>query len=100
MRTIQNYIAGQMVPPITNQYFDRVNPATGQVNVRVPDSDERDVEAAVSAAKQAFPSWSATPVTERCRLMLALADRIDDQFESLALMECEDTGKPLSRAKA
>jgi len=100
MRTIQNYINGRMVPPVSNEYFDRVNPATGLKNVQVPDSDARDVEVAVAAAKQAFPSWAATPVAERCRLLMALADRIDAELESLALMECEDTGKPLSRAKA
>lgn len=100
MRTIQNYINGRMVPPISHQHFDRVNPATGHPNVRVPDSDERDVESAVSAAKQAFPAWAAAPAAERCRLMMKLADRIETELEPLALMECEDTGKPLTRCKA
>lgn len=99
MRTIQNFIAGRLVPPASGQYFDRDNPATGLANVRVPDSDERDVAAAVQAARDAFPSWAATPAAERCRLMLALADRVDADLDRLALLECEDTGKPLQRAR-
>ena len=56
MRTIHNLIGGASVPPASGLYFERVNPATGQASVLVPDSDERDVNNAVTAARAAFPA--------------------------------------------
>jgi aminomuconate-semialdehyde/2-hydroxymuconate-6-semialdehyde dehydrogenase len=100
MRTIQNYIDGRLVPPASESWFERVNPATGRPNVRVPDSDARDVDAAVAAAGRAFPAWAGTPAAERCRLLTALADRISADLDLLATLESEDTGKPLHKAKA
>jgi len=100
MRTIQNYIDGRLVPPVSQTWFDRVNPATGVPNVRVPDSDGRDVDAAVVAARRAFPEWASLPAAERCRLLSALADRITADLDCLAQWESEDTGKPLHKAKA
>ena len=100
MQTISNFIDGQLVPPAGGQYFDKINPATGEAIARVPDSDERDVESAVAAAMKAFPAWSALPAAERCRYMLALAERVDANFDWLAEAETNDTGKPLRLSKA
>ena len=58
MLTIQNFIEGRYVDAASGQSFEKTDPATGQVVARVPDGDERDVEAAVAAAVQAFPRWS------------------------------------------
>src|SRR5262249_39167187 len=80
------------------QYLDDSDPATGQVHARVADSDGRDVEQAVEAAAQAFPSWSRTPAAERSRLLLAIAQRIDDNLERLAHAEFTGTGQPLRLA--
>jgi aminomuconate-semialdehyde/2-hydroxymuconate-6-semialdehyde dehydrogenase len=99
MRTIHNFIGGESVPPVSGQHFERVNPATGMPSVLVPDSDEHDVAHAVAAARAAFPAWSAMPAEERCRRLQLLADRIQAELEPLALMETEDTGKPLTRSR-
>ncbi|MBX7106469.1 MAG: aldehyde dehydrogenase [Gemmataceae bacterium] len=99
MRTVHNHIAGRTQPPASGTYLDRVNPATGQPLVKVADSDERDVSAAVEAARAAFPAWAAMPAEERGRRMNQLADRVADELEPLALLECEDSGKPLKRAR-
>jgi aminomuconate-semialdehyde/2-hydroxymuconate-6-semialdehyde dehydrogenase len=99
MLTIQHFIDGQYVAPASGQWFDKTDPATGQVVARVPDGDSRDVDAAVVAAARAFPRWSRTPTAERSRLLLAIADRINAQLEKLALAECVDGGKPLRRAR-
>src|SRR5262249_41014474 len=74
-------------------------PATGQAYARVPDSDARDVDEAVRAAAKAFPAWSRTPVLERSRLLLAVAERIEANRERLARAESVDTGKPLRLAQ-
>jgi aminomuconate-semialdehyde/2-hydroxymuconate-6-semialdehyde dehydrogenase len=100
MQTIPNFIAGRHVPPISGAYLDKVDPATGQPAARVPDSDPRDIEAAVRAALDAFPSWSRTPAAERSRLLLAIAEGIEARREELAEAESADTGKPLRLARA
>src|SRR5262245_2435546 len=95
MHTILNFVAGRHVSPTSNAWFDKVNPATGEPIAQVPDSDQRDVEAAVRAAAVAFPTWSWAPVAERSNLLLDLARRIEERQEELALAETADTGKPL-----
>ncbi len=65
MLTIRNFIDGKHVDAVSGQFFDKIDPATGAVVARVPDSDGRDVEEAVQAAARAFPRWARTPVAER-----------------------------------
>jgi aminomuconate-semialdehyde/2-hydroxymuconate-6-semialdehyde dehydrogenase len=100
MLVIRNFLDGRHADAASGQSFDKVAPATGQVVARVPDSDARDVEQAVGAARRAFPGWSRTPVAERSRLLLAVAERIEANLERLALAESVDTGKPLRLARA
>lgn len=100
MRTLSNFVNGKHVEPIAGRYLEKIEPATGRSIARVPDSDERDVDAAVAAALDAFPKWSRTPAAERSRLMLAIADKIDANLDRLAEAESADTGKPLRLAKS
>ena len=58
MIKIENYIGGELVKPVSENYLENFNPATGEVYSLIPDSDESDVERAVEAAKKAFPVWS------------------------------------------
>ncbi|MEK6674752.1 MAG: aldehyde dehydrogenase [Planctomycetota bacterium] len=99
MNRLSNFINGEFVPPVSGQYFPKIDPATGKPCSEVPDSDERDVAAAVVAAERAFPKWSKTPAAERCRVLLRIADLIEQNVERFALAECVDTGKPLSMAR-
>ena len=98
MKTLANFIDGAMVPPAAGSYLDKVDPATGAVFARVPDSDAADVGAAVAAAERAFEGWSHTPAAERSRLLLAIADRIDARLDEFARAESIDTGKTLALA--
>src|SRR4051794_38604060 len=100
MLAIKNFIDGRHVDAVSGQAFDKKDPATGSAVARVPDSDARDVELAVEAAARAFPSWARTPVDERSRLLLAVAERIEADLGRLAEAECIDTGKPLRLARA
>ncbi|MFL6519489.1 MAG: aldehyde dehydrogenase [Chthoniobacterales bacterium] len=97
---IRNFIDGQFVEPSTARYLDNIEPATGKPYSQVPDSDARDVEAAVVAAEKAFPAWSKTATAERSRLLLRIADLIERDLEKLARAESIDTGKPLSLARS
>ena len=96
---LANFIGGRFAPPASGEYFDDIEPATAQPFAEVPDSDERDVDAAVRAAKAAFPAWSKTPAAERSRLLLKLADLIEKNLDALALCESRDNGKPVALAR-
>jgi aminomuconate-semialdehyde/2-hydroxymuconate-6-semialdehyde dehydrogenase len=91
---LENYIDGYLIAPLSGKFIDGINPATGEIFTQVPDSDEKDVELAVQAAKKAFPSWSVTPVEERFRILNRIAELIDQHLEPLALAETTDNGKP------
>lgn len=99
MERLDNFIAGEFTPPVTGEYLENFEPATGEVLNLVADSDERDIAAAVDAAEGAFPSWAATPAEERSRLLLRIAELLEQQLEEFALAESRDTGKPLWLAR-
>lgn len=98
MEKLANYTNGALLSPLSNQYIDNYNPATGVVYSQIPDSDEKDVELAYNAAKEAFPIWSKMTKDERSTILLKVAQLIDDNHEALALAESIDNGKPLKLA--
>lgn len=100
MQTIFNYINGTMVEPVSGNYIDNYEPATGQVYSRIPDSDERDIEQATAAARAAFPAWSAMSANKRSEILLRLSKAIEDNLDMLAKAESRDNGKPLWLAKS
>lgn len=96
--TISNFIGGAFVAPRGSAFLDDLNPATGEVIARIPDSDGIDVHDAVAAARAAFASWSRTPASDRSRLLLRLADLIEQNLDELAHLEASDSGKTLALA--
>ena len=92
----KNYINGKLVAPQSEQYLENYNPSTGEVYAQIPDSDERDVAAAVAAAQKAFPEWSNTSIEKRSRSVMRIADIIEQYIDVLAIAESEDNGKPIS----
>lgn len=97
--TFHNYINGELCTPNNNSYLNNINPATGKVFAKIPNSDKNDVEKAVVAAEKAFPIWSKMSVNKRSKIMMRLALLIDENLEKLALAESMDNGKPLWLAK-
>lgn len=95
MQQIQNYINGEMKPPVSNRYLDNINPSTGAVYSLIPDSDERDVEEAVMAAQKAFPEWSNMAAAKRSAILVKISELITRDLEKLAEAETIDNGKPL-----
>lgn len=100
MQDILNYIDGVLVPPSKGTWIDNIEPATGQVYSRIPDSDSEDADRAIAAAKAAFPGWAGLSINERSAFMIKIADRIDELQEELAQAESRDNGKPLSLARS
>jgi len=99
MITLQNYINGQLVAPVSKTYIDDTDPSKGEVYAQIPDSDEKDVQLAYEAAAKAFPSWSNTSKEERFTILNKIAGLIDQQLDELAKAESIDNGKPFKLAK-
>ena len=96
---IKNYINGQFVNPIENNWIENYNPATGEVYGKIPNSTKEDVEKAYESAAQAFPKWSNTTLEERSKILSKIADLILEKLDFLAAAESKDNGKPISLAK-
>jgi len=96
---LENFIGGNFIGPLSGSFIDNVNPATGAVCGQIPDSNYKDIEVAVKAAKKAFPSWSVLPVEQKFRILNRVAELIEENLDELALAETNDNGKPLWLSK-
>jgi 5-carboxymethyl-2-hydroxymuconic-semialdehyde dehydrogenase len=92
---IQHLIDGKAVPSAA--YFETVNPATQEVLAEVARGGEREIDAAVAAAKLAFPAWAGRPAVERAALMHKLGDLIAKHVPEIAATETRDTGQVISQ---
>lgn len=79
-------------------WIDVINPATEDAFARVPKATEGDADAAIAAAKAAFPAWAATPIEERQKAVIALADALAANADRLARILTQEQGKPLPEA--
>jgi 5-carboxymethyl-2-hydroxymuconic-semialdehyde dehydrogenase len=79
------------------EYFETVNPATQEVLAEVARGGGAEVDAAVAAAKAAFPAWAGRPATERAALMRKLGDLIARQAPDIARTETQDTGQVIAQ---
>ena len=98
--TYGNWINGNQVDPIGGEYFDSISPVTGEVYCQVARSREQDVEKALDAAHEAARTWSMMAPAQRAQILNKIADRIEENLETLALAESLDMGKPLREAMA
>lgn len=78
--------------------MDVINPATEEVVARCPRASEAQLEAAVAAAKAAFPAWSATPIETRRNVLIAMAERIEANADMIARILTQEQGKPIADA--
>lgn len=92
---IKHWINGKQVD--SKDTFTTWNPATGEEIATVAAGGEAEVNAAVAAAKAAFPKWANTPAKERARIMRRLADLITGHVPHLAALETQDTGLPIAQ---
>ena len=95
-----NFIGGEWVAPAGGRYFENLTPVTGQAFCEVPRSDGADIDKALDAAHAAAPAWGKTAPAERAAILNKIADRIEENSESLALAEVWDNGKPIREALA
>ena len=97
MREHDLYIDGGWVPPSSGQWIPVVDPSTGEEIGSAAAADASDVARAVDAASAAFRDgrWSRIPPGERARVLLRVADLIDERLDTLAEIESADAGKPV-----
>jgi len=96
---IQNYIGGALVNPSSNLFLDNFNPAIGKVYSYIPNSEKEDIQNAYKAAKNAFSAWSKTSKEGRFKVMMRIAELIEERHDELALAESIDNGKPVKLAQ-
>ncbi len=96
---VHNYVNGAFVPSKGKEHVELHNPATGDKLGSVPVGTSADVDAAVAAAKAAFPAWRDTPVPVRARYMFELRNLMEQRFEELAAIVTQEHGKTLDESR-
>lgn len=99
MILIQNFINGAFQAPADAKYLPSINPATASEYAQLPSSTKTDVDQAVEAAIDAFPSWSATTAQRKSDVLNSIATLINDRLEEFAVAESIDQGKPIALAR-
>lgn len=89
------YIGGKLLPGTSGRHHDIVNPATGASVLRYELAGADDVDAAVAAARAAFPGWSGATPGERSEAMHRFAAVLAEQADDFAYAESLQCGKPL-----
>jgi len=90
-----NWIGGKWVPPVRGQTFDNPSPITGKTVSTHARSTAEDIELALDAAHAARESWGRTSAGERALILNKIADRIEQNLATLAMIETIDNGKPI-----
>ncbi len=97
---IRNYVAGQPIDTPAAALLDVFSPLSGAVISAVPLSSAADLDAAVQAAKAAFPAWSATPIKERVQIFYRYKTLLERDMQALADLVREENGKTFDEARA
>ncbi len=95
-----NFVAGQWTPARGGRTYERHNPwRPSEVVGEFPSSSAEDVDAAVAAAHDAFPAWSAMPAAKRAAILTRAATVIDSRVEDIAQDMTREMGKPLRESR-
>jgi malonate-semialdehyde dehydrogenase (acetylating) / methylmalonate-semialdehyde dehydrogenase len=95
---LRPYIGGQYVESKTEKYMNIYDPSTGEVIAKTPCCTKDEVEAAVAAAKAAYPAWRDTPPHQRAQLMFKLRNLIEENMEELTMTVARENGKAWEEA--
>jgi betaine-aldehyde dehydrogenase len=95
MEKIANFINGKSVQSSSGETTQIIDPSTGKAYAEAPKSNQADIDAAMSAAANAFVEWRDATPSERQRALLKIADAIESRAEEFIATESKNTGKPL-----
>jgi malonate-semialdehyde dehydrogenase (acetylating) / methylmalonate-semialdehyde dehydrogenase len=99
METLTHWINGARTQGASGRHADVFNPATGEVQARVPLASRAELDAAVAAAAAAQPAWGATNPQRRARVMMAFGALINAHMDELAELVSREHGKTLPDAR-
>ncbi|PWC03365.1 aldehyde dehydrogenase family protein [Agromyces badenianii] len=91
----EHFIGGEWVKPKEGAYFENISPVNGKPFTEVARGTAADIDAALDAAHAAAPAWGRTSAAHRAGILNAVADRIDQNLELLAVAETWDNGKSI-----
>ncbi|OBT61802.1 betaine-aldehyde dehydrogenase [Pseudogymnoascus sp. 23342-1-I1] len=92
----QLYYNGSVQKATSSKAFQSINPSTGTPLAEIHAASNRDVDAAINSATEAFKTWSTTPAIARARILLKAVQLLRDRNDEIAKVETHDTGKPFS----
>jgi aldehyde dehydrogenase (NAD+) len=95
----QHFINGAWQAPASGEYFDTLDPSNGEKLASVAQGSSQDVDAAVQAAREAFPKWRALTPHVRARYLYSLARLVQKHSRLLAVLETMDNGKPIRESR-
>ncbi len=98
VKTIKNYIGGEWVES-KGEIVDVVNPANGKTIAKVPISTKEEIDAAVTAAQEAFPDWRRTTPLARSRLLFKLKELLEENFEEVSRIQTQEHGKTIDESR-
>ena len=98
-RRFGHFIAGEWRQPVEGAFFDTTDPASGEKIAEVAQGSAADIDAAVRAARNAFPQWQGLAAHARARHLYALARAIQRHSRRLAVLETIDNGKPIRESR-
>ncbi|WP_276502705.1 CoA-acylating methylmalonate-semialdehyde dehydrogenase [Terrimonas pollutisoli] len=97
---VQNYINGKFVNGTSERSLDVISPIDGELLSKVPMSTAADLDAAIKAAKAAFPAWSKTPIKERVQVFFRYKHLLEKHIRELSELIQEENGKTYGEALA
>ncbi len=98
IKLVRNFVNGEWVES-KGEIRDVVNPATGKTIAKVPTSTKDEINAAVQAAKDAFPDWRRTTPPARSRLLFRLKELLEENFEELSRIQTQEHGKTIDESR-
>jgi aldehyde dehydrogenase (NAD+) len=98
-RRFGHFIDGDWCQPLEGGFFDSVDPATGETIATVAQGSVADIDAAVQAARNAFPKWQSLTPHVRARYLYAMARSVQRHARRLAVLETIDNGKPIRESR-
>jgi acyl-CoA reductase-like NAD-dependent aldehyde dehydrogenase len=99
IKTYGHYIGGAWVPSEHEDWFETINPTTGEPLARFPKGTSRDVERAIDAAEAAYPAWRKTPAPKRGTILLRAAQIMRERKNELGALVSSEMGKVIAEGR-
>jgi aldehyde dehydrogenase (NAD+) len=98
-RRFGHFIGGEWREPVDGVFFDSFDPSTGETIASIAQASAADIDAAVEAAREAFPKWQSLTAHTRARYLYAMARAVPRHSRRLAVLETIDNGKPIRESR-